>query len=235
MNAPVLQVGEQAVHADELPVMLNRYQMMSQVRRGLVIDQAIANIPCNESERIVAITEFEKHYQITSEAAKQAWLHSHGMTLEAMEEIAIRNFKIYKFKMINFGNKVESYFLKTKARFDQVIYSVIRVKDQGLASEIYFRIQAGEQSFSELAREFSQGLEAYTGGILGPVALGQVHPVIGRVLAVSKPGQLWAPHNIEGNFVIIRLEKSIPARLDDVMRRRLVDELFENWLNFEIP
>ncbi|OKH42839.1 peptidylprolyl isomerase [Calothrix sp. HK-06] len=217
MNAPVLQVGEQAVHAHELPVMLNRYQMMSQVRRGLVIDQAIANIPCNESERIVAITEFEKH--------------NHGMTLEAMEEIAIRNFQIYKFKMITFGNKVESYFLKTKARFDQVIYSVIRVKDQGLASEIYFRIQAGEQSFSELAHEFSQGLEAYTGGILGPVALGQVHPVIGRVLAVSKPGQLWAPHNIEGNFVIIRLEKSIPARLDETMRRRLIDELFENWLN----
>lgn len=175
MNAPVLQVGEQAVQAHELPLMLNRYQMMSQIRRGLLIDQAIADIPCNESERIVAVTEFEKHYKITSEAAKHAWLHNHGMTLEAMEEIAIRNFKIYKFKMINFSNKVESYFLKTKARFDQVIYSVIRVKDQGLASEIYFRIQAGEQSFAELTREFSQGLEAYTGGILGPVALGQVH------------------------------------------------------------
>jgi parvulin-like peptidyl-prolyl isomerase len=235
MNEPILKVGEQAVYADDIPALLSRYQIISQVWRGIIIDQAIADIPCADSERAIAIQEFEKYYQIKSNEAKQVWLRNHSMTLEVMEELAIRNLKIYKFKKANFSNKISSYFLKRKASYDQVIYSLIRTKDKGLASEIYFRIQAGEQSFSELAREFSQGLEAYTGGILGPVALGQVHPVIGRVLAVSKPGQLWAPHNIEGNFVIIRLEKSIPARLDDVMRRRLVDELFENWLNFEIP
>jgi len=48
---------------------------------------------------------------------------------------------------------------------------VIRTKDPGVAQELYFRIQAGEQSFAEVAREYSQGPEAYTCGLLGPVEL----------------------------------------------------------------
>jgi parvulin-like peptidyl-prolyl isomerase len=234
MNEPILQVGEQAIYADEIPGLLSRYQMMSQIWRGIVIDRAIYNIPCTEPERAIAIQEFEKYHQITSNEAKQVWLRNHGMNLQGMEDLAIRNLKIYKFKKDNFSNKVNSYFLKRKASYDQVIYSLIRTKDKGLASEIYFRIQAGEQSFSELAGEYSQGIEAHTGGVLGPVSLTQMHPQISRVLAVSKPGQLWAPNHIEGYFIIVRLEKLLPARLDDVMRRKLLDELFDYWVDEQV-
>jgi hypothetical protein len=31
-------------------------------------------------------------------------------------------------------------------------------------------------------------------------------------------------------FVIIRLEKFLPAQLDESMRRRMIEEMFENWL-----
>ncbi len=234
MNEPILQVGEQAIYADEIPALLSRYQMMSQVWRGIIIDKAIADIPCTESERAIAIQEFEKYYQITSTEVKQVWLRNHGMTLEGMEDLAIRNLKIYKFKKANFSNKVNSFFLKKKASYDQVIYSLIRTKDKGLASEVYFRIQAGEQSFAELAGEYSQGIESHTGGVLGPVSFTQIHPNIARVLAVSKPGQLWAPNHIEGYFIIVRLEKLLPARLDDVMRRKLLDELFDYWVDEQV-
>jgi parvulin-like peptidyl-prolyl isomerase len=234
MNEPILKVGEQAVYADDIPALLSRYQIISQVWRGIIIDQAIADIPCADSERAIAIQEFEKYYQIKSNEAKQVWLRNHSMTLEVMEELAIRNLKIYKFKKANFSNKISSYFLKRKASYDQVIYSLIRTKDKGLASEIYFRIQAGEQSFSELAREYSQGIEAHTGGVLGPVVLTQMHPQISRILAVSKPGQLWAPNHIEDYFIIVRLEKLLPARLDDVMRRKLLDELFDYWVDEQV-
>ena len=35
-------------------------------------------------------------------------------------------------------------------------------------------------------------------------------------------------------LVIVRLEKLIQAQLDQAMRRRLMDELFENWLSEQI-
>jgi parvulin-like peptidyl-prolyl isomerase len=147
-----------------------------------------------------------------------------------MENLATRLVKIEKFKTTTFAHKVESYLLNRKASLDQVVYSLIRTKDQGIAYEIYFRIQEGEQSFAELAREYSQGAEAYTGGSLGPVPLSQPHPAISKLLSVSKPGQLWSPRPLAEWVVIVRLEKFFPAQLDESMRRRLIDELFEIWL-----
>ncbi len=113
-------------------------------------------------------------------------------------------------------------------------YSLIRTKDLGLANELYFRIEGGEQSFAEIAKQYSQGVEANTGGLLGPVPIRQPHPLISQILSVSKPGQLWPPRALAEWFVIVRLEQLIPAQLDETMRRRLIDEMFETWINEQI-
>jgi parvulin-like peptidyl-prolyl isomerase len=234
MVTPLLQIGEKVIHTHDLPFLLRRYQIMSQVLRGIVIDSAIADISCTEEERLIALAQFEKQNQVTSEESRFLWLKNHGITREEMEDMAIRTLKIEKFKNVTWEHKLASHFLARKASFDQVIYSLIRTKEEGLAYEIYFRIQEGEQSFSELAREYSQGAEAHTGGLLGPVSLTQPHPAISKLLSVSKPGQLWSPRSLADWFVIVRLEKFIPAKLDEAMRRRLINELFENWVQEQI-
>lgn len=215
---------------DGLGSLLNRYQLMPQLLRGMVIDQAIADFSCTEAERKVAIEEFCRQQQLTSPEVQEAWLHNQGMTREQMAELAIRLVLLEKFKTATWGRKLESYFLTRKASFDWVVYSLIRTKDQGLAQELYFRVQEGEQSFADLARVYSQGPEAYTGGVIGPAPLSKPHPEIARILSISQPGQLWPPRCLEGWFFIIRLEKLFPAQLDEQMRRRLLDELFEAWL-----
>ena len=103
-----------------------------------------------------------------------------------------------------------------------------------LAQEIFFRIQEGEESFSELAQKYSKGPEANTGGVVGPVPLSNLHPTLNKILSVSQPGQLWSPTRIEEWFAIVRLDKFLPAGLDESMRRRLIDEMFESWLKEKI-
>lgn len=232
--ATAIQVGSKVIQTEEVPSLLQRYQLISQVLRGLVIDQAIADITFTQEECLAAIAEFENQQQIASPEARSAWLQNQAMTLEQMEEIAIRPLKIEKFKTATWGHKVGSYFLTRKASLDQVVYSLIRTKDTGLARELYFRIQEGEQSFAELARKYSQGAEADTGGLLGPVPLTHPHPVIGKLLSVSQPGKLWPPRPVSEWLVIVRLEKIFPAQLDESMRRRLINELFETWLQEQI-
>lgn len=151
-----------------------------------------------------------------------------------MEDLATHPVRVEKFKQTTWSSKVESYFMERKMFLDQVIYSLIRVQDQGLAYELYFRIQEGEAKFADLAREYSKGPESRTGGLLGPVPVSQPHPRIGKLLSISQPGQLWPPQVLAEWFVIIRLEKFMPAQLDDAMRRRLIDELFETWLKEEV-
>lgn len=232
--AELFQAGKKVVQAHEIPLLLSRYQMMPQFLRGLIIDQVIADISCSAEERQAAIQQFEAKNQLTDQNAREAWLQSQGLTLEQMEELAVRPVLLAKYKLTTWGPKVESYFLTRKTSLDQVIYSLIRTKDQGLANELYFRIQEGEESFANLAREYSQGAEAHTGGLVGPVPINQPHPSIGKLLSVSKPGQLWSPFNLAEWFLILRLEKFLPVQLDEPIRHRLMDELFEKWLQEQI-
>lgn len=230
----VLQVGSQTIQAEEMLPLLRRYQVLPQVLRGLVIDQVIAEFSCTEAEQTQAIALFDQHHQLTSEAERDTWLHRHGMTFAQYTELAIRPLLIEKFKQSKWGHMVEPYFLKRKRDLDQAIYSLIRTKDFGLANELYFRILEGEQTFEELAEQYSQGMEARTGGLLGPVPMNQAHPAIASLLMVSKPGKLWSPRVVGEWVVIVRLEKLIPAQLDEAMHRRMVDELFETWIQEQI-
>ncbi|MEC4818673.1 MAG: peptidylprolyl isomerase [Scytonema sp. PMC 1069.18] len=234
MNVPILQIGEKVLYADEVPFLLHRYQVIPHIWRGIVIDEAIQDIYCTDAECVAAIKDFENKHCITSETERQNWLNNRGITVEQMQELAIRNLKIEKFKTVTWERNVESYFLKRKASLEQVIYSLIRHHDKDIAYEIFFRIQAGEQPFAELAREYSQGFEAYTGGMMGPFPLTHPHPAISKLLSVSNEGQLWSPRLIGEWYVILRLEKLLPAQFDEDMRQRLINELFEQWLSAEI-
>lgn len=156
------------------------------------------------------------------------------MTAEQLEVLAMRERRIQKFKQATWGHKLEFYFFSRKASLDKVIYSLIRTKDEGVAKELYFRILEGEQSFWELAREHSEGAEAQTNGLLSYVELGKVSLNLAQILLVSQTGQLWPPIRLGEWLVIVRLEKAIPAQLDESMRRRLLDELFQAWLEEQL-
>ncbi len=234
MTTQTLQVGSETLKAEELLSLLHRYQLMPQVLRAKVIDEAIAEYSCTEAEKQTAIARFYQHCQITSQEALEAWLQQHQLTEKAMQEMAIRPLLLKKFQFAMWGNKLESYFLQRKADLDQVVYSLIRTQDEGLAHELYFRINEGEQTFAAAAQQYSQGAEAHTGGVLGPVSLSQPHPIIQKILSVSKPGQLWEPRLIADWFVIIRLEKFMPAQLDETVQQRLLDELLEVWIQATI-
>ncbi|MEG4858940.1 peptidylprolyl isomerase [Microcoleus sp. K1-B6] len=231
MTAVLLQIRNRTISGEEIVPRLASYQMLPQLYRESIIDEAIAPIDCTAEEIVNASQQFYEQNQLIDETTRQIWLQQHGMSLEFLETVFIpRLLKIEKFKHQTWHHKLESYFLKRKRSLDRVIYSLIRVKDAEIARELYFRIQEKEQSFAELAREYSQGPEAQVNGILGPAELGTIHPNLAHLLTISGPGQLWHPIRIEEWLVIVRLETLIPAQFDVAMRQRLLRELFENWV-----
>jgi parvulin-like peptidyl-prolyl isomerase len=230
----LFQVGNRVIQAQEVPGLLRRYQMMSQFLRELVIDEAIADYTCAEEEAQTAVVQFYQQHQLTTPEAIEHWLKDRGITQADLKELAIRPLRIEQFKKAKWGVKVQSYFMERKSNLDHVTYSLLRTQDKGLADELYYRIQEGEQTFADCASKYSQGPEARSGGRLGPVPIGQPHPAIGKLLSVSQPGQLWTPRQLAEWFIIIRLEEFHPAQLDGPMRQRLLDELFQRWLQEEI-
>jgi glycosyltransferase involved in cell wall biosynthesis/parvulin-like peptidyl-prolyl isomerase len=233
-SATLLQVNNQTLTTQEIIPLLSRYQLLPKLQQELIIDDAIASFTCSPEEQAKCYQEFCEQNQLSSEIERQTWLQQQNITEAQFLELATRNQRIEKFKKATWGSKLESHFRQLKPQLDQVVYSLIRIRDGAVAQELYFRLLEGEQSFAEVAKQYSQGLEAQTGGLIGPVALSTPHPQLARILALSQPGQLSPPTNIGDWWLILRLEKFIPAQLDEPMRQRLLNQLFSTWLKEQL-
>ncbi len=230
----VLRVGDREIAVEEIIPLLAGYQLLPQLLRELIIDQAIAPFSSTPEEKANALRQFFEQHQLPDETAQKAWASHHKMTWAQVEALATRGLLIEKYKQATWGHKIESYFLGRKNQLDRVIYSLIRTQDPGIAQELYFRIQEGEQTFADLAREYSQGNESQTGGLIGPVELSVPHPQLAHMLRVIQPGQLCPPTRLGEWLLLVRLEKFIPAQLDAGMRQRLLNECFNTWLSEQL-
>lgn len=230
----VIQIGEKQLTENDLYPLLARYGLLPQLAREMIVDEAIANVICTPEEEAMARNRFFSQQQLTDETRISAWLKQSGMTMEQLEKLSLRELKLEKYKQATWENQLEAYFLQSKGKLDRVVYSLIRTKDGGIAQELYFRIQEQEGTFAELAKQYSQGAEAQTGGLVGPVELNVPHPKISQMLTTSKPGQLWPPTQVGEWYIILRLEKYISAQLDPPTQQRLLNDLFNSWLQEQI-
>ena len=230
----VLEVDNQVYTAEDLVPLLSQYQMLPKLAQEILIDKAIADTKCSEEENTSIYNQFCQQNQLTSDEQVQAWLDRQGMNREQLQNSITKRLRIEKYKQETWGDRVDAHFIKRKAQLDRVVYSLIRVEKPEVAQELYFRIKDDENTLSALAMEYSQGTEAQTGGIIGPVEINAPHPKIAQILATCQPGQLVPPTRVGEWIVIIRLENYISAKLDDAMRHRMLDELFNRWLHESI-
>jgi PPIC-type PPIASE domain len=213
--------------------LLANYQMIPQLVCERVIDRAILTIHCAPEEIDIACDKFYQQWDLTTVDQQQMWRSHCGLSQAQFEEMATRSLRIERFKQLAWEHKLESYFLQRKKEFDRVIYSLLRTKDRDAAQELFFRISDGEESFAELAQQYSEGSEAETGGLTGPVELGTLHPDLTEILYTCKIGHVQ-PLKLGAWCLIVRLERRIPAQLDDSMRQRLLQEKFDNWLQEQV-
>jgi parvulin-like peptidyl-prolyl isomerase len=222
-----LQIGDAQLKTSDLVAKLDRYQLLPRLVQEVILDQALDSIDITPED---AYQTFCQARQLSTPEQRQAWMQQQQITSEQMQHLALREIKLAHFKEETWGTQVESYFLQHKARLDRVVYSLIRTKDASLAQELYFRLHDDGESFTELAKAYSEGQEAQTGGLIGPVELTVPHPMLARLLSIGQPGQIWSPTPIGEWYVIARLEKFLPAQMDDAMRQRLLEEMFKAWL-----
>lgn len=150
--------------------------------------------------------------------------------LEQRQRLLLRQARLNRFRELCFADEVELRYLERKAELDRVVYSVLQVKEQGLAEELYQQIREGEAEFADLAAAHSLGREAQSRGQIGPEPLGDQHPELASRLRSGTPGQLWPPFEVEGIWVVMRLETAAFSALDEALRQRLLQELMDVWM-----
>jgi parvulin-like peptidyl-prolyl isomerase len=145
-----------------------------------------------------------------------------------------RELRLQQFKLAKWGDEVESYFQAHGGGLDRVLLSILQVKDPALAQELFFRIQSGEVSFAETALDYSQGMHAQNGGILGPLLWENLAPGIRQIIEKLEPGELSPLFQLDGFYTFLRLDEREPAELDDLRHQFLLDRLFSNWLESQL-
>ena len=206
------------ITSEEIIPLLNKYGLLSRLAYEDIIDRAIAHIECTPQE--IAI-------------ASKLWQHLHKSTSPNQMASAIRNLKIEKFKQQAWGDRIPAYFARRKKQLDRVIYSSVKIETKEIAREIYFRLTEGEQTFAELAREYSENPQIEVNN-LGWLELGTLPSLIARQLSILEVNSLSTPILVGNCYVILRLEKYASAQCDRTMQKRLINELFSQWIKQQL-
>lgn len=222
------------VSLEKLPALLDELDLWPLfLRRHLERIQSGDYCPTRD-EQIAFQQAFVSRERITDLNSLNAWLQRQGISEQQMSQRLFRDLQLEQFKQSTFGPRIEPLFLERKASLDRVLYSLLRVRERAKAIELQHRLQEEEATFADLASTYSEGIEQQLNGLIGPMELGRINPVLAERLRVSTPGQLWPPFEVAGWWVLLRHERHLPAQLDDSMRQRLLNEMYELWIREQV-
>ena len=125
------------------------------------------------------------------------------------------------------GHRLESIYLENKESLDRVTFEMLRVSNQNLAAELYYRLMAKEQSFQQLSWDYGEGPEKKHAGKFQDQCLKDLPAGISPLLRRMKPNEPAKPRRFGKFFVILNLVQITSAQYDQNMK----DYLLENQLN----
>jgi parvulin-like peptidyl-prolyl isomerase len=226
----VLQTQDRQIPSDLILQQLSDSHLLPQLLREMIVEETIDRVAGEyQIELTPTLEEFEPLYKQVAKITP-----FQGMNSEQISAITTRTLKLQKFKQAGWGHKVSSYYETVKDRFQQVSYSILQVEDCLIAQELFFRVQSCEQSFADIAIEYSQDRSAQNGGLIGAIFLKEVDPNIVGILIQLKPGELSTLFQLNGYYGFIRLNEIKLPQLDENMHQLLLDELFEDWMQIQL-
>ena len=214
--------------------LLLRHGLNRALARAVVHDAVAAVMSLSPEEELPLIAAQVQALGLRSEAELEPWLATQRWSRDDLRAMATLAERLRRWSHWRFEHEVEIRYLDRKADLDRVVYALLQVAERELAEELHQRLRRGEMSFAAAVEQFSLGTERDTHGILGPVAVSATATEIGARLRVSREGQLWAPFAMAERWIVLRLERHLPAQLDAATRDQLLHELFAAWVDSQV-
>ena len=225
-----IQIGKRIFTSDAICEQLSSSDLLPSLLREMIIDEILAEWESEIDDKIPY--NREEFAEGCDRLGKLAGYQ--GLNQLQLYKIVDRHLRLQKFKQARWGNRVYSHYLKRKSSFDRVEFSLMQVDDRGLAEELFFRVQRGERSFSDLAFRYSQCDSAKDGGRVVAFDLDRTYPEIVPQLCSLQKGEISPIFSLSNLYTFVRLDRYILADLNDSLQQILIDELFELWVQKQI-
>ena len=214
--------------------LLQRNKLLKTLIKAEFINKVISNVPINESLQEKLTNDLKTKLNLNTPEKYSEWLKQNNVDEKEFSNLSLADTRLKIHCKENYKHKAEARFLERKNSLDIVVYSLIRVKNLFQAKELYLRIVEGEADFGDLASIYSEGIEKRTRGLIGPISLNQAHPKLAEILRNIEPGKVQPPTEVSGSILIVRLESYDPAQLDDFMREKMEEELFNDYVQKKV-
>jgi peptidyl-prolyl cis-trans isomerase SurA len=185
------------------------------------------------------LSALRKEQNLEDDARFQQALKQEGMTIDDLRRQVERNMLLQRVRQDEVGSKLtiteeeaRQYFLSHQHEFTEPASVTLReilieipTATQGgetgvnvaqaddaekEAQEVRARIASGGD-FATVATEASDAASKANGGLIGPLALGDLSDQLRKILETMKPGEITQPIRTPRGFLILKLESLKPA------------------------
>jgi parvulin-like peptidyl-prolyl isomerase len=215
-----------------------QYKSLTQdVQYQLLVRQVVAErgLVLTDAEVQQAGEQQRSQLRLERAADTLAWLADQQVTPQEWEQ-GIRD-RLLRAKLAEhlFASEAEKRFVENRLSYDRVVLYQIIVADAALAQELFYRIDAGESSFFDVAYEFDvDPARRQRSGFEGVIHRWELQPAISTLVFNTTAGTLAGPIQTNAGHHILWVREFLPATLTDDRRQELLQALFQEWLQAEL-
>jgi len=215
----------------EVLTLMIRHDQLRPFINSIVTEKELRSTELNQAEHQLAAKTYRQRHNLTSPEDVQRHCKEHGFNQDQFQWQVQLQEKILRTSKNKFARKAELHYLTRKEKFDRISYSQLIVNDQHLAQELFLRLNENEANFVELAKELSSNTGRRPQWQVGPIVMGRVPKPLAKPLQSITPGTLLEPINVQGMWVVARLDQYQPTEFDENMEQQMCLELFQEHIN----
>ena len=200
--------------------------------RELILEKTLSHILLSPEKKIELVSEYRRNQNLEEDEGFTDFLKKKNLNKEILQEIIERPAKVIKYREDRWGPRAESIYLKNKENFDFFTYRRLQAVNASVMQEVYFRIKDGEESWTDLAKQFP-GTDIDARQKLIPVA--KIEPPLVDALRRAGVGKVIRPMRFSGGLVVVaELENIETSSFNEETRNQILIQEFENWISDEV-
>jgi len=200
---------------------------------GCLVREAVdaRGIEATDDEVRSAVYAFERKAGLASVEAKDSWLQGRGWTQHDLEHEIRRQVIARKLRKQIVRGKIDAYFRRHRTELDTAAIARLRLANHEAARHLARRIKRSGVGLGQAMEEAIVAGEITTArSEFATVRRRDLTPAHARVIFAASPGQVLGPFECADGHDVVRVLRTVRARLDESTRELVMGILFEEWL-----